>query len=77
LLVLRRQLAQLEHDAVAAGAALAGALDLIAAFGGRTVKGYPEDGDSVPAGFLDHGEYRPRRSWGSRGIAWPAGIVGS
>jgi GNAT superfamily N-acetyltransferase len=36
-------------------AALAGALDLIAAHGGGTVEGYPEDAESVPAGFLYNG----------------------
>jgi GNAT superfamily N-acetyltransferase len=35
--------------------ALAGALDLIAGLGGGTVEGYPEDADSVPAGFLYNG----------------------
>jgi GNAT superfamily N-acetyltransferase len=39
----------------AAAAALAGALELIAALGGGTVEGYPEDGTSVPAGFLFNG----------------------
>lgn len=39
----------------AATAALAGALDLIAGLGGGTVEGYPEDADSVPAGFLYNG----------------------
>ncbi len=34
-----------------AGAALAGALELIADLGGGTVEGYPEDAGSVPAGF--------------------------
>lgn len=38
-----------------ATAALAGALDLIAAAGGGTVEGYPEDAGSVPAGFLFNG----------------------
>jgi hypothetical protein len=38
-----------------AGAALAGALDLIAGLGGGTVEGYPESSDSVPAGFLFNG----------------------
>jgi GNAT superfamily N-acetyltransferase len=38
-----------------AAAALAGALDLIAALGGGTVEGYPEDAGSVPAGFLYNG----------------------
>jgi GNAT superfamily N-acetyltransferase len=38
-----------------ATAALAGAIDLIAASGGGTVEGYPEDAGSVPAGFLYHG----------------------
>ena len=38
-----------------ATAALAGALDLIAALGGGTVEGYPEDAGAVPAGFLFHG----------------------
>jgi GNAT superfamily N-acetyltransferase len=38
-----------------ATAALAGAIDLIASLGGGTVEGYPEDGDSVPAGFLFNG----------------------
>ncbi|MEV0430493.1 GNAT family N-acetyltransferase [Micromonospora sp. NPDC050495] len=38
-----------------AGAALAGALDLIAELGGGTVEGYPEEAGSVPAGFLFHG----------------------
>ena len=32
-----------------------GALDLIAALGGGRVEGYPEDADSVPAGFLFNG----------------------
>jgi GNAT superfamily N-acetyltransferase len=38
-----------------ATAALAGALDLIAALGGGTVEGYPEGAESVPAGFLFNG----------------------
>jgi GNAT superfamily N-acetyltransferase len=38
-----------------AAAALAGAVDLIAAHGGGTVEGYPEDAGSVPAGFLFNG----------------------
>jgi hypothetical protein len=38
-----------------AGAALAGALDLIAGLGGGTVEGYPEDAAGVPAGFLFNG----------------------
>jgi GNAT superfamily N-acetyltransferase len=38
-----------------ATAALVGALDLIAQLGGGTVEGYPEDGASVPAGFLFNG----------------------
>lgn len=38
-----------------AAAALAGALELIAGLGGGTVEGYPEDGGSVPAGFLYNG----------------------
>lgn len=38
-----------------AAAALAGALDMIAALGGGTVEGYPEDAGSVPAGFLFNG----------------------
>jgi len=38
-----------------ATAALAGALGLIAGLGGGTVEGYPEDADSVPAGFLFNG----------------------
>jgi GNAT superfamily N-acetyltransferase len=38
-----------------AGAALAGALDLIAGLGGGIVEGYPEDARSVPAGFLFNG----------------------
>ena len=38
-----------------AGAALAGALDLIAGHGGGIVEGYPEDAASVPAGFLFNG----------------------
>ena len=38
-----------------ATAALAGALDLIAALGGGTVEGYPENAGSVPAGFLYNG----------------------
>ena len=36
-------------------AGLAGALDLIAGLGGGLVEGYPEDSDSVPAGFLYNG----------------------
>jgi GNAT superfamily N-acetyltransferase len=36
-------------------AGLAGALDLIAAHGGGVVEGYPEDAESVPAGFLYNG----------------------
>ena len=35
-----------------AAAALAGALELIAALGGGTVEGYPEDAGSVPAEFI-------------------------
>ena len=38
-----------------ATAALTGALELIAALGGGRVEGYPEDADSVPAGFLFNG----------------------
>ena len=38
-----------------AGAALAGALDLIAGLGGGRVEGYPEAATAVPAGFLFHG----------------------
>jgi GNAT superfamily N-acetyltransferase len=38
-----------------ASAALKGALDLIARQGGGTVEGYPEDAESVPAGFLFNG----------------------
>lgn len=38
-----------------ATAALAGALDLIAALGGGTVEGYPESAEAVPAGFLFNG----------------------
>jgi hypothetical protein len=38
-----------------AAAALAGALDLIATYGGGTVEGYPEAADAVPAGFLYNG----------------------
>jgi GNAT superfamily N-acetyltransferase len=38
-----------------ASTALAGALELIAALGGGTVEGYPEDAGSVPAGFLFNG----------------------
>ena len=38
-----------------ATAALKGALQLIAALGGGRVEGYPEDADSVPAGFLFNG----------------------
>jgi GNAT superfamily N-acetyltransferase len=38
-----------------AGAALAGALELIAGLGGGTVEGYPESAGSVPAGFLYNG----------------------
>ena len=39
----------------AAARALAGALDLIAALGGGSVEGCPENGGSVPAGFLYNG----------------------
>jgi GNAT superfamily N-acetyltransferase len=38
-----------------ATAGLAGAVELIAALGGGTVEGYPEDAASVPAGFLFNG----------------------
>ena len=38
-----------------ATAALAGAFDLIAGLGGGEVEGYPEDAESVPAGFLFNG----------------------
>ncbi len=38
-----------------ASAALAGALQLIGDLGGGVVEGYPEDADSVPAGFLYNG----------------------
>ncbi|MGN6609909.1 MAG: GNAT family N-acetyltransferase [Jatrophihabitans sp.] len=38
-----------------AGAALRGALELIATAGGGRVEGYPEPAESVPAGFLYHG----------------------
>ena len=38
-----------------ASAALAGAIELIADLGGGTVEGYPEDAESVPAGFLFNG----------------------
>ena len=36
-------------------AAIAGAVDLIAGLGGGVVEGYPEDAESVPAGFLYNG----------------------
>lgn len=39
----------------AAAAALAGALDLIAALGGGRVEGYPEPAGAVPAGFMFNG----------------------
>jgi GNAT superfamily N-acetyltransferase len=38
-----------------ATAGLAGSVELIAAMGGGTVEGYPEDAASVPAGFLFNG----------------------
>jgi GNAT superfamily N-acetyltransferase len=38
-----------------AGAAIAGAVDLIAGLGGGIVEGYPESAGSVPAGFLFNG----------------------
>lgn len=38
-----------------ATAALSGALELIADLGGGTVEGYPEEAQSVPAGFLFNG----------------------
>ena len=38
-----------------AGAALAGALELIAGLGGGSVEGYPEEAGSVAAGFLFNG----------------------
>jgi GNAT superfamily N-acetyltransferase len=38
-----------------ATAGLDGALEIIAALGGGRVEGYPEDADSVPAGFLFNG----------------------
>lgn len=38
-----------------ATAAIAGALELIAAAGGGVVEGYPEPAGDVPAGFLYHG----------------------
>ena len=38
-----------------AGAALAGAIELIAGLGGGVVEGYPVDAGSVPAGFLFNG----------------------
>lgn len=38
-----------------ARAALSGALDLIGGLGGGVVEGYPEDAQSVPAGFLYNG----------------------
>lgn len=47
-----------------ATAALAGALDLIAALGGGLVEGYPEDGSSVPAGFLFNGALSTYESLG-------------
>jgi len=60
-----------------AAAALAGALDLIAALGGGTVEGYPENAGSVPAGFCTTGRCRPTRSWGSPGTGRSASIAGS
>ena len=45
-------------------AGLAGALDLIAGLGGGLVEGYPEDGDSVPAGFLYNGALSTYESYG-------------
>jgi GNAT superfamily N-acetyltransferase len=38
-----------------AKAGLVGAIELIAGLGGGVVEGYPEDADSVPAGFLYNG----------------------
>jgi hypothetical protein len=35
--------------------ALQAAVDYVAGLGGGTVEGYPEDAESVPAGFLFHG----------------------
>ncbi len=47
-----------------ATAALAGALDLITGLGGGTVEGYPENADSVPAGFLFNGALSTYESLG-------------
>jgi hypothetical protein len=52
-----------------AAAALAGALDLIAAFGGGTVEGYPENADSVSAGFLNNGALSTYEKLGFTGVA--------
>jgi GNAT superfamily N-acetyltransferase len=48
----------------AATAALSGALDLIAELGGGRVEGYPEDAESVPAGFLFNGALSTYESLG-------------
>lgn len=45
-------------------AALAGALELIVGLGGGIVEGYPEDSDSVPAGFLYNGALSTYESLG-------------
>ena len=60
-----------------AAAALAGALDLIAALGGGTVEGYPEDAGRCPPGSCTTGRCRPTRSWGSPGTGRSASIAGS
>jgi hypothetical protein len=44
--------------------ALKGALELIADLGGGLVEGYPEDSDSVPAGFLYNGALSTYESLG-------------
>jgi hypothetical protein len=60
-----------------ATAALAGAVDLIETLGGGTVEGYPEDADSVPAGFLFNGALSTYRGSGSSGTGRSASTVGS
>lgn len=49
-----------------ASAGLAGALALIATLGGGTIEGYPEDAESVPAGFLFNGALSTYEKMGFR-----------
>lgn len=60
-----------------AAAALAGALDLIAALGGEPSRDIPRMPTRCPPGSCTTGRCRPTRSWGSSATGRSASIAGS